>query len=130
MPNGRGQIDCGYCLHWSITEDAWGYGSGAYDGRCNCWDVAIPRDLTREHRFCLDFLPSKYFGEDNAVGHPEEIRTTEEIAQDRLAEVMQANPEMEIGILYHAPASNMKDVQELMRLDQPHDDSSKGVASR
>src|SRR5258708_2963666 len=101
MPNGRGQIDCSYCLHWSIEEEEWGYGSGAYDGRCNCWDVDIPRNLTSDHRFCLDFTPSKYFGEDNCVGHPGETRSVEEIAQERLIACLQVNPDMKIGVLYH-----------------------------
>lgn len=129
MPNGKGQIDCGYCLHWACSEEEWGYGSGAYDGVCNCWDVAIPRTLTKQHRFCLDFMPSKYFGEDNGVGHPEEPdkRSTDEIARDRLTEYMQLKPGMEIGVLYHYQDHAPDTIAPLMRLDaapEPRDNNS------
>lgn len=120
MANGRGKIDCCYCLHWSIKEEEWGYASGRYDGRCNCWDVEIPRSLTSSHRFCLDFTPSKYFGEDNGAGHPGETRSTEEIAQERLRSYLQTNPEMEIGVCYrldYDPQGEMNVIRALMRLD-------------
>ena len=119
MPNGKGSLDCCYCLHWSIDEEEWGYGSGRYDGQCNCWDVAIPRSVTSEHRFCLDFTPSKYFGEDNGAGHPDEPRSTTELAQGRLKAFMQIKPDMEIGVLYHYPYHEREKITELMRLDGP-----------
>lgn len=75
---------------------------GRTTGFCNCWDVVIPRSLTKEHRFCLDFTPSKYFGEDNGAGHPEfETRFAEEIARHRLTKYMDLKPGMEIWLLYH-----------------------------
>lgn len=118
MPNGKGQIDCCYCLHWECSEEEWGYGSGRYDGKCNCWDVAIPRSLTEEHRFCLDFTPSKYFGEDNGAGLPEiETRSAEEVGRDRLTEYMALKPGMEIGVLYHYRDHRPETISELMRLD-------------
>jgi hypothetical protein len=122
MPNGRGQIDCSYCLHWSIDEEEWGYASGRYDGQCTCWDVAIPRSLTHNDKFCLDFTPSKYFGEDNGVGHPEETRSTEEIALECLKKYLQIKPEMKIGVLYHGgfTGGGFCNIEALLRLDEQH----------
>lgn len=126
MPNGRGLMDCCYCLHWSIKEEEWGYGSGRYDGQCTCWDVAIPRSLTQQHRFCLDFTPSKYFGEDNGVGRPGETRSTEEIGRDCLRKCLQVKPDMQIGVLYHAPYGEPKKISELIRLDERPENSYEG----
>ena len=121
MPNGRGLVDCCYCLHWSIEEEEWGYASGRYDGRCGCWDIAIPRCLTEDHRFCLDFTPSPYFGEDNGAGHPEEPRSAEEIAHDFLRACRRARPDMTIGVLYHGPSGEVEKISALMRLDEPRE---------
>jgi hypothetical protein len=119
MPNGRGQIDCCYCLHWSTEEEEWGYASGRYDGKCNCWDVAIPRHLTTNHRFCLDFVPNKYFAEDNGVGHPEfDTGSEEQIARARLRAVLLLKPELRLGLLYHYPNHELENAAELMKLDQ------------
>ena len=97
MPNGRGQIDCGYCLHWSIIEEDWGYGSGKYDGTCNCWDAAIHCSLKEEHKFCLDFMPSIYFGEDIGVGLHWQTKSTQEVAQTVMQTYLESYPSMAIG---------------------------------
>ena len=112
-------MDCSYCLHWSTLEEEWGYGSGRYDGVCGCWDKAIPRNLTTDHRMCLDFIPSKYFGEDNGAGSLFEPRTAEEIAVDRLNEFLRHKPDMQIGVLYHYFSHVPASAEFLMRLDEP-----------
>jgi len=64
-------------------------------------------------------MASKYFGEDNGVGHPDEPdkRSADEIARDRLTEYMQVKPGMEIGVLYHYDYHQPETIAELMRLD-------------
>ncbi len=120
MPNGRGHIDCGYCLHWAIDEEEWGYESGGHDGTCNCWDAAIPRSLTIEHKFCLDFEPSIHFGEDNGVGLHWQTKSTQEVAQTVMKKYLEAYPRMAIGTLYSGglDAGGRIVIQAILKLEE------------
>ena len=33
MPNGKGYMKCGYCLHWLLDEEVWGYEACHIEGR-------------------------------------------------------------------------------------------------
>jgi hypothetical protein len=60
MPNGKGQIDCCYCIHFRSKYE----GSDAmYDeGFCKFHRSEIPSTLSSwNHRICVDFEPNKFF---------------------------------------------------------------------
>jgi len=66
MPNGRGSLECCYCVHW--RGESHGY-DGAYDaGFCDYHKVAIPSTLADwGHRVCSDFSPSQHFENDSGI---------------------------------------------------------------
>lgn len=60
MPNGKGQIDCCYCVHFVSQYE----GSDAmYDeGNCLFHRRKIPSLLPEwRHRICKDFTPNRHF---------------------------------------------------------------------
>ena len=60
MPNGRGQIDCCYCVHFeSVYEGA----NAMYEeGYCKFHKTEIPSTLPSwNHRICIDIEPNKFF---------------------------------------------------------------------
>lgn len=60
MPNGKGQIDCCYCVHFESEYE----GSDAmYDeGFCKFHKSEIPSTLPEwKHRICSDFEANKFF---------------------------------------------------------------------
>jgi hypothetical protein len=60
MPNGKGQLDCCYCIHFESEYE----GSDAmYDeGFCKFHKAEIPSTLgTGKHRICIDIELNKYF---------------------------------------------------------------------
>lgn len=60
MPNGKGQIDCCYCVHFEGKYE----GSDAmYDeGFCKFHKSEIPSTLPEwNHRICSDFEANKFF---------------------------------------------------------------------
>ena len=115
MPNGKGYMECGYCLHWLDDDDRWGVAACHYEGRCNCWDAIIPENS--DHRFCLDFTPNPYFGEDNGVGRTGEERTAKEIVGDALRGLLQYKPDLQIGVLYAYHPQMPEELYEVMRFD-------------
>lgn len=60
MPNGRGQIDCSYCVHW---QGEYACGDGLYEkGFCKLHKSEIPSTLPDwNHRVCRDFEPNSHF---------------------------------------------------------------------
>ena len=60
MPNGKGQMDCCYCVHW---QNEWDGYDGAYEqGFCTLYQAEIPSTLPDWiHRICVDFAPNRYF---------------------------------------------------------------------
>ena len=66
MPNGKGSLECCYCVHWRCENQ--GY-DGAYEGGfCDCHKVAIPSTLAEwGHRVCSDFSPNKFFEQDSGI---------------------------------------------------------------
>lgn len=60
MPNGRGQIDCSYCVYWQGEYEG---GDGVCEkGFCKLHKSEIPSTLTDgSHRVCKDFEPNRFF---------------------------------------------------------------------
>ncbi len=60
MANGRGQLDCCYCIYWKGEYE--GY-DAAYEERfCKLFETAIPSTLPSwTHRICVDFEPADSF---------------------------------------------------------------------
>ena len=60
MPNGKGHLDCCYCIHWRNLYK--GYESAYQEGFCNFHQDLIPSTLPLwTHRICKDFKPDEYF---------------------------------------------------------------------
>jgi hypothetical protein len=60
MPNGRGQIDCCYCMHF---ESEYQGSDAMYEkGFCKFHEAEIPSTLPEwNHRICIDIEPSSFF---------------------------------------------------------------------
>lgn len=70
MPNGKGSLECCYCLHWGGAYQ--GY-DGAYEvGYCKHHQVSLPSTLPEwGHRVCSDFMPNKFFEHDSNISAEE-----------------------------------------------------------
>lgn len=60
MPNGRGQIDCCYCIHYQGEYEG---ADALYEqGLCKFHNAEIPSTLPKwNHRICIDFEANKFF---------------------------------------------------------------------
>ena len=54
MPNGRGKIDCIYCVHFDAQFDAKGYTYGKGEERACGYHQVIPRN--RRMRATIEFV--------------------------------------------------------------------------
>jgi hypothetical protein len=101
MPNGKGSLECCYCIHW---RGEWQGYDGAYEaGFCDQHKVKIPSTLEHwGHRVCHDFSPNKSFEKDSPISVEERFSwfTTE----------------LKHGILYEFNYSSPREVKELMDL--------------
>jgi hypothetical protein len=64
MPNGKGALECSYCLHWrgQVTSE-YDYGPGI----CDYWSVDLPGTSGGRHRICGRFVPNLVYERDNRV---------------------------------------------------------------
>ena len=58
MPNGKGFIDCSYCVHWRGLVRPYSPDTGP--GVCKLHRVRIP-EVGIAHRLCTDFQPTKEY---------------------------------------------------------------------
>ena len=65
----------------------------------------------------IDFVPNRYFGEDNGVGQAFQKQSANEIAAEHLNKYLIENPAMRIGNLYRINTYSLHKVSELMNLD-------------
>jgi hypothetical protein len=63
MPNGKGSIDCSYCVHF----DGEGYPDGwTEERRCKFHQTMLPKPSSEHlNRFCCHFEPNQTYCEDN-----------------------------------------------------------------
>ena len=57
MPNGKGQLDCSYCIHWQGEYE----GSDAVcdKGHCGLFDSELSK--SKLHRICSEFEANEHF---------------------------------------------------------------------
>ena len=70
MPNGKGSIECCYCVHW--RGEYQGY-DGAYEaGFCAHHKASVPSTLPKwDHRVCSEFEPNEFFKRDSRISAEE-----------------------------------------------------------
>src|ERR1051325_1280967 len=70
MPNGKGSLECCYCVSW--RGEYQGY-DGAYEaGFCEHHGVLLPSTISDwGHRICTDFRPNEYFKRDSRISAEE-----------------------------------------------------------
>lgn len=60
MANGKGHLDCCYCIHWQGEYE--GYDAAYEKGFCGLFKSEIPETLPSwTHRICIDFKPAESF---------------------------------------------------------------------
>jgi hypothetical protein len=104
MPNGKGQLDCCYCIHWQSEYQG---SDGMYDkGFCKLYEREIPTTLPFwTHRICSDFVPNQFY---------EKYAELNSIVQ-RFS-WFEAN--LEKGILYGFPYNCPSEIKELKDLTE------------
>jgi hypothetical protein len=67
MPNGRGKLDCIYCVHFDAQFDAKGYTYGKGEERaCAYHQVILPKPKDESNnRICGNFAPNGLWYRDN-----------------------------------------------------------------
>lgn len=70
MANGKGSIECCYCVHWRGEHQ--GY-DGAYEaGFCAHHKASVPATLPKwDHRVCSEFSPNEFFNRDSRISAEE-----------------------------------------------------------
>lgn len=62
MPNGKGQIDCCYCVHFESESEYEGADAIYEKGFCTFHKSEIPSTLPEwNHRICKDIEPNEFF---------------------------------------------------------------------
>jgi hypothetical protein len=64
MANGKGSLDCSYCIHFNRSQ---GYPEGFSEERlCKFHDVILPPSKNKHHnRICINFEPHESYFRDN-----------------------------------------------------------------
>ena len=107
MPNGKGSLECSYCLHWQALDGDRGHFYAYQDGRCTLHNVGIPGSLPEWiHRVCTDFSPSDEFAADNHVGEFSPSRDVGEVVAWRLSWLgADIEPDTLYGFHYNDPSN-------------------------
>lgn len=70
MPNGRGSLECCYCVHWRGAYQ--GYDSAYAAGFCERFNAPLPSTISDwGHRVCSEFTPNEFFGQDSRISFEE-----------------------------------------------------------
>src|SRR6266446_229331 len=66
MPNGKGSLDCSYCIHFDGT----GYPDGHAEERlCRFHQTVLPKPkLAYHNRICGNFEPNESYGQHGSLG--------------------------------------------------------------
>jgi hypothetical protein len=66
MPNGKGSLDCSYCIHF---EGSSGYPEGFGEERlCKFHQVVVPKgNVPHNNRICCNFEPNEGYYRDNPL---------------------------------------------------------------
>jgi hypothetical protein len=64
MPNGKGTLECCYCIHY---KGQWsGYDAAHEPGLCTYHNTALPGTTeTHQNRICCNFSPNENYNKDN-----------------------------------------------------------------
>jgi hypothetical protein len=63
MPNGKGSLECCYCVHWQGEYQ--GYDGAYEEGFCGFHQTTLPStESTWTHRICSKFEPNTFFVKD------------------------------------------------------------------
>lgn len=113
MPNGKGQLDCSYCLYF----DGSGYPDGFGEERtCYFHHVILPmaHDL-RHNRVCCHFEPNEAFERHGGIGPFSTVA----------GNFAKFGHPMEPGVLYEFPYPNPSAIEEsaLLRVPNSRNDS-------
>ena len=98
MPNGKGSLECSYCLHWHAADGNRGHFYAYEDGFCTLHDVGIPGSRPDWiQRVCTDFSPDEEFARDNRVGQRSDQRDVDDVVAWRFSWL---GPDVEADTLY------------------------------
>ena len=102
MPNGKGSLECCYCVHWRGEHQ--GYAGAYAEGFCAHHDAPVPSTLPKwGHRVCSEFSPNDFFKRDSS-----RISVEERFARFGI--------KLKPGILYVFGYNTPKEIKELVEL--------------
>jgi hypothetical protein len=115
MPNGRGALECCYCVHWQAADGKSGYGPGCLGaGRCSHWKVEIPAaEPPGSHRICADFSPNEDYERHNRPRMEYRGQTTTESVRQRISWF---GIDLKPGVLYVFSYNNPPGLRAMMQL--------------
>ena len=116
MPNGKGEIDCRYCVYAWPANDNWQVIFGS-DINCLYHQQKIPKPSTgHEHRFCSNVHANELWFSEQGGMH---------IYWNFLVQAARFGAELEPGMLYEYSEQSAKGLKPLKRLRVPDFDNRK-----
>ncbi|MEW6737032.1 MAG: hypothetical protein AB1489_37445 [Acidobacteriota bacterium] len=108
MPNGKGSLECCYCIHWDGKYQ--GYDGAYEEGTCKYFAALLPSTVNSwSHRICADFKPNASFEKESRISYEERFSWF--------------GIKLEPGVLYIFSYNQPADVKEFIHLDKQKDRS-------
>ena len=112
MPNGKGFIDCRYCVYAWPEDGKWPICFGG-PIRCMYHEKSLPKPSSlegTEHRFCLSIVANEHWFSEQAGSH---------IFNPFLSHVARFGAELEPGVLYEYHPHDAGSLKQLALLREP-----------